>query len=425
VTSKNPNDEQYIWESSAANSFSVRKDPEGNTLKRGTKVSLKLKKDAIEFLDEKMLTDLIKKYSEFINFPIKLKIYKEVSKEVEDTEAEPEKPEEDGEAKSTEEPKKKTKTIKESIPEWKQINENKAIWTRDKTEITQDEYKKFYKAMTKDYDDPLGWTHFKAEGEVQFTSLLFIPKRAPHDQFENYYGASSALKLYVRRVLINEEFEELMPRYLSFIKGVVDSDELPINVSRETISQLKMLKVISKKLVGKAIEMIKKMADLADDDDDEEEFDDEQEEEQDTKTNEDEIKQEVQDEKEDDEEEAELEQKRKQEKSNRYKEFWREFGKNIKLGIIEDSKNRNKLAKISRWYSSHNLTELTSLDAYISRAKPNQENIYFIAGESKEQLMTNPSLQKLLKKGYEVLLLDDPIDEFTFQHLTEYEKKKI
>lgn len=301
VTSKNPNDEQYIWESSAANSFSIKKDPEGNTLKRGTKVQLQLKQDAEEFLDEKMLTDLIKKYSEFINFPIKLKIFKEVSKEVEDdtpAEEETEK-KEDGEDKKEEEPKKKTKTVKETVSEWKQINDNKAIWTREKAEIKEDEYKKFYKAMTKDYDDPLSWIHFKAEGEVEFTSLLFIPRKAPHDQFENYYGTSSALKLYVRRVLINEEFEELMPRYLSFIKGVVDSDELPINVSRETISQLKMLKVISRKLVRKALEMIRKMAEYEDD----EEEDDDDEEEDDQQVEEDSKKEEIEKEVEEDEDE--------------------------------------------------------------------------------------------------------------------------
>lgn len=341
-------------------------------------------------MDEKMLTDLIKKYSEFINFPIKLKIYKEVSKEVEDdtpVEEEPEKKDDGETKKEEEEPKKRTKTIKETIAEWKQINDNKAIWTRDKSQIEEDEYKKFYKSMTKDYDDPLNWIHFKAEGEVEFTSLLFIPRKAPHDQFENYYGTSSALKLYVRRVLINEEFEELMPRYLSFIKGVVDSDELPINVSRETISQLKMLKVISRKLVRKALEMIRKLAEYEDDEDDEDDEEEDDEQEVDETKDKEDIKSEVEDEEEDEEKEKkrlEEEEKRKQEKKDRFKDFWREFGKNIKLGIIEDSNNRPKLAKLSRWYSSHNTTELTSLDQYIARAKPGQEHIYFVAGESKE-----------------------------------------
>jgi len=244
VTSKNPNDEQYLWESSAASQFYVYKDPEGNTLQRGTRVKLQLKQDAVEYLDEGKLKDLIRKYSEFINFPIRLKVYKEVETEVTDDEAdehEPEdldkKEEEEDEKKDEgeEEEKKKTKTIKETVEEWKTVNDNKAIWTRDKRQIKDDEYKKFYKAMSKDYDDPLSWIHFKAEGEVVFTSLLYIPKRAPYDTFENYYGPSQSLKLYVRRVLINEEFEDLMPRYLNFIKGVVDSDDLPINVSRESI----------------------------------------------------------------------------------------------------------------------------------------------------------------------------------------------
>lgn len=233
-----------------------------------------MKQDAYEFTEEKTITELIQKYSEFINFPIKLRVFKEVSKEVpvddeevktetpkegeekpKEGEEKPkeEKPKEDAEKpkegeekpkddlevkegeEKKEEPKKKTKTVKETVMEWKVLNDNKAIWTRPKDQIEDDEYKKFYKAMSKDYDDPLNWIHFKTEGEVEFTSLLFIPKRAQHDQFENYYGKSSSLKLYVRRVLINEEFDDMMPRYLSFIRGVIDSDELPINVSRDSI----------------------------------------------------------------------------------------------------------------------------------------------------------------------------------------------
>jgi len=227
------------------------------------------------------LSDLIKKYSEFINFPIKLKITKEVSKEVEEVvePTEEEKAKADGEDGKPKQPEKRSRIHRENVTEWKQINDNKAIWTREKSEIKEDEYKKFYKTLTRDYDDPLSWTHFKAEGDVSFTSLLFIPKKSSHDQFENYYGASSALKLYVRRVLITEEFEDLMPKYLNFIKGVVDSDELPINVSRETISQLKMLKVISKKLVRKALEMIKKMVEFENEDDEDVDDDEDEEEE--------------------------------------------------------------------------------------------------------------------------------------------------
>lgn len=316
------------------------------------------------------------------------------------------------------------KKIKEKVPEWKIMNDNKAIWTRPKEEIPDEDYVHFYKSFSKDYEDPLNWIHFKGEGEVEFTSLLYCPKKAPHDLYENYYGKSAALKLYVRRVLINEEFEELMPRYLNFIRGVVDSDDLPLNVNRESIQQVKMLKVMSRKLVRKALDMIKKMADEEGGEDSEDESSEgsHEEEVKDKEPKEDKKSEDVEDEEEEKEEDKE---KLTQERRDRYKAFWKEFGKNIKLGIIEDSSNRNKLAKLTRWYSSHNSTELTSFDQYISRAKENQDSIYFLAGESKEIIMTHPTIQKLLKKGYEVLLLDDPIDEFTFQNLNEYEKKKL
>ena len=235
------------------------------------------------------------------------------------------------------------KTIKEKVWEWILINEAKAIWLRPKEEIEDEEYNKFYKSITKDYDEPLQHIHFKAEGEVEFRSILFIPKRAPYDLFENYYGKSSALKLYVRRVLINEEFEELMPRYLNFIRGVVDSDELPLNVSRETLQQLKMMKVISRKLVRKTIEMIKKLAESSQDGEDEEETDEEEDEEEVKKD------EEKKDEMTEDEKEK-AKEKKKQEKEGKYLAFWKEFGKNVKLGIIEDPGNRNRLAKLTRFF---------------------------------------------------------------------------
>ncbi len=167
----------------------------------------------------------------------------------------------------------------EQVWEWETINEIKAIWLRDKSEITDEEYNSFYKTITKDHENPIAYTHFTAEGEIEFKSIIYIPSQAPYDLFENYYGRSSALKLYVRRVLITEEFEELMPRYLNFIKGVVDSDDLPLNVSREQLQQLKMIKVMSKKLVRKAIEMIKALAEEDDEgDDDDEEGEDTEEE---------------------------------------------------------------------------------------------------------------------------------------------------
>lgn len=232
---------------------------------------------------------------------------------------------EDVDEKKEEEKKPKTKKIKEKVAEWKTVNDNKAIWLRPKEEIEDEEYKKFYKALSKDYDDPLNWIHFKTEGEVEFTSLLYIPKRAPHDLFENYYGKSAALKLYVRRVLINEEFEELMPRYLNFIKGVVDSDELPINVARDSIQQVKMLKVMSRKLVRKALEMIKKLAEDEDEDSDDEEEDDDKKDDDKKEDTEDAEKKDDDDDDED-EEDDEQEKARIKEKRERFVSFWKEFG---------------------------------------------------------------------------------------------------
>ena len=245
VTSKGNDDEQHIWTSTADAKFTVAKDPRGDTLGRGTRVTLHLKDDAIEYVEQDKIKNLVKKYSEFIQYPIKLFLSKEIRKEVEE-EAEPAKEDEEkkeddveikdeGETDQAEPKEPKSKTVTEQVWEWETINEIKALWLREKSEISEEEYESFYKTISKDHEGPLTYTHFTAEGEIEFKAILFVPQQAPYDLFENYYGKSSALKLYVRRVLITEEFEELMPRYLNFIKGVVDSDDLPLNVSREQL----------------------------------------------------------------------------------------------------------------------------------------------------------------------------------------------
>jgi len=339
VASKSNDDEQHIWTSTADAKFFVTKDPRGDTLGRGTRVTLHLKDDAVEYVEQDKIKNLVKKYSEFIQYPIKLFISKEVRKQVEEEE-EPAKTDESAdeikdEGEVEKEPgEKKTKTVTEQVWEWDTINEIKAIWLRDKSEITDEEYHNFYKTITKDHETPIAYTHFTAEGEIEFKSILYIPSQAPYDLFENYYGRSSALKLYVRRVLITEEFEELMPRYLNFIKGVVDSDDLPLNVSREQLQQLKMIKVMSKKLVRKAIEMIKALAEEEEDEDDDEEGEDTEEE---TTTQEKKEKK-----------SEEKEEKSDEESEDKYTKFWKAFGKNIKLGVIEDASNRSKLAKLLR-----------------------------------------------------------------------------
>jgi len=425
VSSKSNDDEQHIWTSTADAKFFVTKDPRGDTLGRGTRVTLYLKDDAAEYVEQDKIKNLVKKYSEFINYPIKVFMSKDVKEEVEieeepkeDSEAaDADKAENDAEVVDEEEKDpatesvKKTKTVTKQVWDWELINEIKPIWLQEKSEISEEQYNEFYKSISKDTNDPLAHTHFSAEGEIEFKAILYMPKEAPSDLFENYYGKSSSLKLYVRRVLITDEFDELMPRYLNFIKGVVDSDDLPLNVSREQLQQLKMTKVMSKKLTRKALEMVRTMAEDEDDDDE-----DDQDEEGEKKEEGDEAEKE----KEDKEEDAADEKK-----EDEYEVFWKSFGKNIKLGVIEDASNRNKLAKLLRFYSTHNPEELTSLDEYISRMKEDQDTILFLPGENKEQILKSPILKMYQKKGYEVLLLGDPIDEFCTQHLSEYEKRKV
>jgi len=409
VISKHNDDEQYIWESFAGSTFTLIKDPRGNTMERGSEVILHLKQDAHEYLDIEKVQGLIKRFSEFITFPIYIQKEKTITKEVEQPEDEqtPEEPksEDEMEIKDDDEKKdeKKTKTVQEQVMEWEHVNEAKALWLRPREEIEEDEYKKFYQTMSKDYEDPLTWIHFKGEGDVEFISILYIPKKASSNLWENQ-KSESLMKLYVRRVLITDNFEDMMPRYLNFVKGVVDSDDIPLNVNREQLQQLKLMKVIQRRLVRKVLEMIRKLA-VAEDEPMPDNVDDM------TAT-----------------EKEELEKKReerKKELQDVYVKFWEQFGKNVKLGVIEDAGNRNKLAKLTRFYSTHDKNSLTSLDDYIDRAKKSQDSIYFLAGETKDAILNSPLLQGLTKKNYEVLLLDDPIDEYCMQHLSEYEKKKM
>ena len=445
VTSKNNDDNQHVWVSTAGSSFTVSKDPRGNTLGRGTKITLYLKEDSVEFCETDTVKKNIKKYSEFIDYPIYMKINKTYTEEEEtdeyenetDTTAVNETKKEDNktddlEIKDEDEEKKKEKRKKKtkSVTKWKWdyelINENKPIWLRDKKEITKEEYVKFYKALTKDSEDPLAYEHGKLEGEVNFRYILFIPGKRPYDLYDNYYGKSSSLKLYVRRVLVSEQFEDLMPRYLNFIKGVVDSDDLPLNVSREALQQIKMIKVMSNKLVKASIQIMIKLAVEKEEDDDEDDDDEDDEEENETESkNETEAKADNDTKSEDDDEEDDEKEEKEKKKDTKYKKFFENYGKNIKLGVIEDIQNRNKLAKLLRFYSTHNIDELTSFDEYIKRMKPKQEQIYFLAGEDKAAVTKSPLIQKILEKGGEVLILDDPIDEFCLQNLGEYEKKKL
>ena len=407
VVSKNNDDDQYIWESTADSSFTVVKDPRGNTLGRGTEITMFLKEDASEFLIQDKIEGLIQRYSEFITFPISL--YKKTTEVVdEDDEEDDEEGDEEGtdsdlevedeeDEEDDEEDEKKTKTVDKW--EWYRVNSNVAIWTRDPSEIEDDEYQKFFKAICKDPTDAATWSHFKAEGEVSFKSILFVPSEALN-LYDRYGDVRAGVRLYVRKVLIQEDFEDLLPRYLNFIKGVVDSDDLPLNVSRETLQQHKILKVMSKKVVRKALEMLKKLASgkTESSDDDEEE----------------------------DEESSGNEKKiALNDPDHPYIKFWEQFGKGLKMGVIEDQPNRSKLAKLLRFKSSTSDDKWVSFDDYI-RAMPEwQKEIYYVAGENMAAVKSSPFLEVATKKNIEVLFLVDPVDEYAFQHLGEFDGYKL
>lgn len=383
VSSKHNSDKQYIWESDSAN-FNIIEDPRGDTLKRGSQISLHLKEEAQDFLEEDTIKNLIKKYSQFINFPIYMWTSKTVEEEVpieeEEKKEEPKKTEdetEDDEAKVEEEDteaekKPKTKKEKKTVWDWELMNDSKPIWTRKPTEVPQEEYDAFYKSLTKDTTEPLTYTHFVAEGEVTFKSLLFVPKAQPSESFNKYGSKSDNIKLYVRRVFITDEFNDMMPNYLGFIRGIVDSDDLPLNVSRETLQQHKLIKVIKKKLVRKVLDMLKKL------------------------------------------------------EGEEYDKFWKEYSTNIKLGVMEDPSNRARLAKLLRFQSSQTKNEkVTSLTEYVSRMKPKQEWIYYIAASSRHEAEKSPFIERLVARGYEVVYLVEAVDEYCIGALPEFDGKKF
>jgi len=392
VRTKHNDDEHWMWTSTAGGTFDIKKDP-NPSIKRGTEVILHLREDAADYNDEKKLKDLIKKHSEFIGFPISLYITKEEEKDVECSSSEDEDGDDDAEKedagekenedgamevdekefeKSTDKAKKKTKKVKEVTHEWEKVNTQKPIWMRRPDEVKDEEYTAFYKSVSNDWEEHLAVKHFKVEGQLEFSGLLFVPKRAPMEMF-NQKKKKNNIKLYVRRVFIMDNCEELCPDWLSFIKGVVDSEDLPLNISRENLQQSKILKLIQKNLVKKCIELFKEIAENEED----------------------------------------------------YKKFYEAFAKMIKLGIHEDSKNRKKLAEFLRYHSTKSGEDQVSLKTYVERMKESQKVIYYITGESKDAVQNSPFLEALKKRDLEVLYLVDPIDEYAIQQLKDYQGKTM
>eukprot|EP00262_Sarcandra_glabra_P011624 TRINITY_DN282_c0_g3_i1.p1 TRINITY_DN282_c0_g3~~TRINITY_DN282_c0_g3_i1.p1 ORF type:complete len:634 (+),score=167.63 TRINITY_DN282_c0_g3_i1:296-2197(+) len=376
VSTKSPkSDKQYVWEAVAdSSSFVIREetDPE-NILRRGTQITLYLRPDdKHEFAEPTRIQGLVKNYSQFVSFPIYTWQEKSRTVEVE----EEEEPKEGEEPKAEGEKKMKKKSVTEKYWDWELANETKPIWMRSPKEIEKDEYNEFYKKTFNDFLDPLGYTHFTTEGEVEFRSVLYIPGMAPLNNEDLVNPKTKNIRLYVKRVFISDDFDgELFPRYLSFVKGVVDSNDLPLNVSREILQESRIVRIMRKRLVRKTFDMIQDISESENKED--------------------------------------------------YKKFWENFGKLLKLGCIEDSGNHKRITPLLRFYSSKSEEEVISLDEYVENMGENQKAIYYLATDSLKSAKTAPFLEKLVQKDIEVLYLVEPIDEVAIQNLQTYKEKKF
>jgi heat shock protein beta len=387
TTKNNADDKTWTWESEInQSSYSIREGgDDAGTLKRGTRIVLHLKEGAEEFAEDTKLTNLVKTYSEFISFPIEVFTKKSVPKEVEDVDATAKATEEynkrkiaaeaTGEEFTEEAPSPVMKTEYDDVQEYAVQNNDKPIWVRAPKDVEKASYDEFFKSTFKEFLDPLAYNHFAVEGDIEFRSILYVPGMAPFEQ-QDMMARSKAIKLYVRRVFISDEFDDsLLPRYLTFVRGVVDSNDLPLNVSREILQESRVVRVMRKRLIRKTLDMLKEISKRDNDD---------------------------------------------------YATFWDAFGRNLKLGVIEDTANRDALAPLLRFESSS--TEKgkhVGLDTYVENMKEGQSSIYYVAADTREAAENSPFLEQLTKKGFEVLFLIDPIDEVAMTNLAQYKEKTL
>lgn len=349
--------------------FTIVKDPRGNTLGRGTEIQLQLKKEAAEFLKETKIKNLIAKYSEFINFPVYLWSIKTVEEEVE-VPYEMEKESEDGIQDVPEENEdndiKLTKMEKtsRSFGEWELLNTNKPIWSRANSEVTSQEYKEFFRNVFKQKDDPLSHIHFRAEGDSDFKALIYVPKSPPANFYEPTHVPEKNVRLHVRKVFITDELPDFLPKWMSFVKAIVDSDDIPLSVSRETLQKHASVKIIRKRLISKTIEMFSELGSNQD--------------------------------------------------QTAYDQFYSSYKQSLKFGILESKPTlKKKLIKLLRFASTQENS--TSLTAYTERMREKQPQIYYVAGSSKQEASKSPHVETLVARGFEVLYLLDPVDEYLAQ----------
>eukprot|EP00240_Pyramimonas_obovata_P002496 CAMPEP_0118938622 /NCGR_PEP_ID=MMETSP1169-20130426/26548_1 /TAXON_ID=36882 /ORGANISM="Pyramimonas obovata, Strain CCMP722" /LENGTH=779 /DNA_ID=CAMNT_0006882621 /DNA_START=12 /DNA_END=2351 /DNA_ORIENTATION=- len=379
ITKNEGDDTTWVWESSqGADGYTIK--PSEESLERGTKIVLKLKEEAEEFGDNAKLETLVKTYSEFVNFPIKVWKVRQDPEQVLDEEAtarakEDAKKKAEEEGKEPEEVEDVMKTIFNTVEEYAVANDNKPLWVRSPREVEEAEYAEFFKMTFKEFMDPAAHSHFVAEGDIEFRSILYLPGMAPMDQ-QDFNAKSKNIKLFVKRVFISDDFgEDLMPRYLQFVKGVVDSSDLPLNVSREILQEGRVVRIMRKRLVRKSLDMMKAMA--------------------------------------------------KEEDKSAYNTFFENFGRNIKVGVIEDQDNRKALASLLRFSTSQSGDTLASLDEYVARMKEDQKGIYFVSATSKEAAEKSPFIEGLVKRGLEVVYLTEPIDEIALTNLQEFDGKPL